>query len=60
MSEGLANSGADRVARQLAELGVTKDVRLAEDFINDVLGLLTDHPDTLDLKIAAAAGRPAL
>jgi uncharacterized protein (TIGR00730 family) len=55
MSEGLANSGDDRAARLVADLGMTKDVRLAEDFLNEVLGLLADRPDTLDLKIAAAA-----
>src|SRR6188508_973693 len=55
MSEGLSNSGDDRVARLLTELGVSKDVRLSEEFIAEALGLLADHPDTLDLKIASAA-----
>jgi uncharacterized protein (TIGR00730 family) len=43
------------VARLLTELGVSKDVRLSEEFIAEALGLLADHPDTLDLKIASAA-----
>src|SRR3954453_591047 len=55
MSEGLANPGDERVARLVAELGVSKDVRLSEEFLAESLGLLTDHPDTLDLKIAASA-----
>jgi hypothetical protein len=44
MSEGLSNSGDDRVARLLTELGVSKDVRLSEEFIAEALGLLADHP----------------
>ncbi len=55
MSEGLPNSDDDRVARVLTELGVTKDLRLAEAFISEALGLVTDQPETLDLKIASAA-----
>jgi uncharacterized protein (TIGR00730 family) len=55
MSEGLANTGDERVARLLADLGVSKDLRLSEEFLSESLGLLTDHPDTLDLKIAASA-----
>jgi uncharacterized protein (TIGR00730 family) len=55
MSEGLANTGDERVARLLAELGVAKDLRLSEEFLAESLGLLTDHPDTLDLKIATSA-----
>ncbi len=55
MSEGLANTGDERVARLVAELGLTKDVRLSEEFLAESFGLLTDHPDTLDLKIAASA-----
>ena len=55
MSEGLANTGDERAARLLAELGVSKDLRLSQEFLSESLGLLTDHPDTLDLKIAASA-----
>ena len=39
----------------MAELGVSENVRLAESLVSEALGLITDHPDTLDLKIAAAA-----
>ena len=43
-------------ARSLvAGLGVSKDVRLAESLLTEALGLVADQPDTLDLKIAAAA-----
>ena len=55
MSEGLANPGDERVARLAAELGVSKDIRLSEEFLAESLGLITDQPDTLDLKIAASA-----
>jgi uncharacterized protein (TIGR00730 family) len=30
-------------------------VRLSEELVSEALGLITDHPDTLDLKIATAA-----
>ena len=49
MSEGLSNTGDERVSRLLAELGVSKDLRLSEEFLAESLGLLTDRPDTLDL-----------
>ena len=39
----------------MADLGISKDVRLAESLVSEALGLITDHPDTLDLKIATAA-----
>ncbi len=55
MSEGLANTGDERVARLVADLGLPKDIRLSEEFLAESVGLLTDHPDTLDLKIAASA-----
>ena len=55
MSDGLVAPGDDRVTALLAELGTTKDVRLAEEFLSEALGLLSDRPDTLDLKIASAA-----
>jgi uncharacterized protein (TIGR00730 family) len=55
MSEGLPNSEDARAALLLSELGVTKDPRLAEEFLSETFGLLTDHPETLDLKIASAA-----
>ena len=43
-------------ARELVdELGVTTDKRLAEELVAETLGLLLDHPSTLDVKIAAAA-----
>lgn len=39
----------------MSDLGVSKDVRLAESLVSETLGLLADGPDTLDLKIATAA-----
>jgi uncharacterized protein (TIGR00730 family) len=55
MDEGLSNSNEARAARLIAELGLTKDVRLSEELVTEALGMLEDRPDTLDLKIAAAA-----
>ena len=37
------------------ELGVSENVRLAEELVSEALGLIGDQPDTLDLKIATAA-----
>ena len=39
----------------MASLGVTEDVKLAEELVSEALGLIGDQPDTLNLKIAAAA-----
>jgi len=36
-------------------LGVSENVRLAEELVSEALGLIADQPDTLDLKIATAA-----
>ena len=58
MSEGLPNSEDARAALLLSELGVTKDPRLAEEFLSETFGLLTDHPETLDLKIASGLSAP--
>ncbi len=45
----------ERIAELLREVGVSKDFRISESFVSEVLGLLTDEPHTLDLKIASAA-----
>ncbi len=39
----------------ISELGVSENVRLAESLVSEAIGLVGDHPDTLDLKIATAA-----
>jgi hypothetical protein len=44
-----------RARALLKELGVPAESRLAEEFLAETLGLILDHPDHLDLKIAAAA-----
>ncbi len=44
-----------RARAQLEELGIPSDARVAEEFLAETLGLILDHPDHLDLKIAAAA-----
>ena len=36
-------------------MGVSENVRLAEELVSEALGLIGDKPDTLDLKIATAA-----
>ncbi len=43
------------IANALRELGVSKDFRISEAFVSEVLGLIADHPHPLDLKIASAA-----
>ena len=55
MSEGLPNSDDGGWHVCSTELGVSKDLRLSEGFVSEALGLVTDQPDTLDLKIASAA-----
>ena len=55
MEQGLPNSGEERIASLLRELGVSKDFRISEEFVSEALGLITDEPNTLDLKIASAA-----
>ncbi len=44
-----------RARALIDELGITADTRLAEDLVAETLGLLLDHPSTLDVKIAAAS-----
>ena len=51
----MSNPEDDRIAELLTELGVSKDLRISTAFVSEVLGLLTDEPHTLDLKIASAA-----
>ena len=55
MTDGLANPLGERVAQLLDEAGVSKDVRIAQEFVSEVLGLIGDRPATLDLKIARAS-----
>ena len=39
----------------MESLGVSENVRLAEQLVSEAIGLISDEPDTLDLKIATAA-----
>jgi uncharacterized protein (TIGR00730 family) len=55
MTSGVSESEAARAAAIVAELGVSGSVRLATQLVSEALGLITDEPDTLDLKIATAA-----
>lgn len=55
MTVSVSNPDDDRVAELLTELGVSKDFRISASFVSEVLGLITDQPNTLDLKIASAA-----
>ena len=43
------------VSRLLDELGTPTDRRLAQQLLESALGLISDQPDALDLKIAGAA-----
>ena len=45
----------ERIKELLTELGVSNDFRISEQFVSEVLGLITDQPETLNLKIASAA-----
>ena len=45
----------ERVAKLLEDLGVSKDFRIAQGFVAEVLGMIDDEPTTLDLKIASAS-----
>jgi uncharacterized protein (TIGR00730 family) len=55
MTSGVSESEAARAATIVAELGVSGSVRLATELVSEALGLISDQPDTLDLKIATAA-----
>lgn len=55
MDTGVSDSERSRASSIVAALGVSDDVRLAEELVSEALGLITDQPGTLDLKIATAA-----
>ena len=55
MTSGVSESESARAAEIVAELGVSGSVRLATELVSEALGLISDQPDTLDLKIATAA-----
>jgi hypothetical protein len=55
MDAATPDSPSDRARSIVAELGVSDNVRLSEELVSEALGLITDNPDTLDLKIATAA-----
>ncbi|MEL6891046.1 MAG: TIGR00730 family Rossman fold protein [Actinomycetota bacterium] len=55
MTEGVPESAAASVESIIDSLGVSENVRLSEQLVSEALGLVTDQPDTLDLKIATAA-----
>ncbi len=55
MDPDVPDSEPSRARSIVSELGVSENVRLAEELVSEALGLITDQPDTLDLKIATAA-----
>jgi uncharacterized protein (TIGR00730 family) len=55
MTSSLPANLDEVVANLLRELGVSRDFRISEAFVSEVLGLITDEPGQLDLKIASAA-----
>ncbi|MEO6653635.1 MAG: TIGR00730 family Rossman fold protein [Ilumatobacteraceae bacterium] len=55
MESSLPIDHDEQVSNLLRELGVSKDFRLSEQFVSEVVGLITDEPASLDLKIASAA-----
>ncbi len=55
MDTGVPDSIDPRARSVVESLGVSRNVRLAEQLVSEAIGLITDEPDTLDLKIATAA-----
>jgi len=55
MTSGVSETNEARAASIIEELGVSGSVRLATELVSEALGLITDEPDVLDLKIATAA-----
>jgi uncharacterized protein (TIGR00730 family) len=55
MDPDVSATASSRARSIVSELGVSENVRLAEALVSEALGLITDQPDTLDLKIATAA-----
>ncbi len=55
MDTDVSDDRSSRARSIVAELGVSENVRLAEELVSEALGLIADQPDTLDLKIATAA-----
>ncbi len=55
MNTGVPDSIDPRARSVIENLGVSGNVRLAEQLVSEAIGLITDEPDTLDLKIATAA-----
>jgi len=55
MDTGVPDPIDQRARSVVEELGVSGNVRLAEQLVSEAIGLITDEPDTLDLKIATAA-----
>ena len=55
MDTGVPEELSSRASAIVSELGVSDDVRLAEALVSEALGIITDQPDTLDLKLATAA-----
>ncbi|HSP28446.1 MAG TPA: Rossman fold protein, TIGR00730 family, partial [Ilumatobacteraceae bacterium] len=55
MDTDVSDSTPSQARSIVSELGVSENVRLSEALVSEALGLITDQPDTLDLKIATAA-----
>jgi uncharacterized protein (TIGR00730 family) len=55
MDQGVPDPIDERARTLVDQLDVSENVRLAESLVSEALGLIEDHPDTLDLKIATAA-----
>ena len=55
MDTGVPDPIDERARSIVEDLGVSGNVRLAEQLVSEAIGLIADQPDTLDLKIATAA-----
>jgi uncharacterized protein (TIGR00730 family) len=55
MDPGLPDDIRSRARELLEELGVSRELRISEEFLAETIGLILDDSNPLDLKIAAAS-----
>ncbi|CAN5480936.1 TIGR00730 family Rossman fold protein [soil metagenome] len=55
MEAGLPDDIRSRARELLEELGVSRELRISEEFLFETIGLILDDSNPLDLKIAAAS-----
>ncbi|TVR25185.1 MAG: TIGR00730 family Rossman fold protein [Ilumatobacter sp.] len=55
MDPGLSDDIRSRARELLEELGISRELRISEEFLAETIGLIRDDSNPLDLKIAAAS-----